>query len=152
MKRTVIALSSLASFAASGLLFYYVEVRGSDGYSYQAPNPWLGFILPGLLLILGFAFLVWACSDNIYNVHEGLVVDHSFTPAHTQPATYIPGTPGNGKTPGTPAVYVPARHVPDDWAIEVKDKEGHSGWLHFGSDVFKEYPIGTYYSEKKESK
>lgn len=108
------------------------------------------FVLP-LSLMIGFMLLfAWcfykAVSDNIYNIKAGKVIAQGFTPAHMTQAIYIPGTPGVNGNPGTQPTYVPAMWVDNDWALQLEDlSTGRTGWRHFGSNVFDEYPIGSYY-------
>ncbi len=154
MKRTVIVVAGVVCAAASVYGFWHFGI---------APNYRETNMLLALGLLLGFglaavAFFAWASSDNIYNVQDGEVIAHEFTAAYTIPPTvvqpvYTPPTQGIGGMPGTPMQYtpgytIPEQHVPDDWAIQLRDRRGRTGWLHFSRDVFGHYPVGSYYTRR----
>jgi hypothetical protein len=143
VRRTVIALTAAACLAGSAYSFYYFAIRPP----YYGPDygVWLEFVLPVVLLLASFGFLVWSFSDNIYNIKEGKVVGHSFEKAHMSPPVYVPGTPGTATTPGTPSIYVPGHWVPDTWSLQLEDARGRTGWISFEDNVFDQYPVGTNY-------
>jgi len=142
MRRTFFVLLTVGLLFGAGHSFYYFSIKPEWPERYSL---WLMGGLPLGLLILAVVTGCVAASDNIYRVKSGKVVDHSFTPAHTTQPVYIPGTPGNGTTPGTPSTYIPGHHEPDDWALCLENAKGRRGWLHFSGNVLKRYPIGSHY-------
>ncbi len=72
--------------------------------------------------------------DNPYRINSGQVVAQDFTPEHTVMVCSKVCTP---------------MFVPDDWAILLRNcqeyDQCHTGWLHFDSNVFDQYPKGSSY-------
>lgn len=98
-------------------------------------------VIPGVLIVAAFWATIWAADDNFYDVKSGVVIEHSFTAAHTTPVTCTPIT-----TNGITTISCSGgTYVPDDWAIEIRNENGKSGWIHFTQDVFADYPVGARY-------
>lgn len=142
MKRFFVVISGLCCLAGAGFAVYHFLMRYEAG---QSPMIWLAVALPIGLAVVGLVLLAWACSDNFYHVTSGTVVGHYFTPAHTTTPIWIPGTPGTGSSPATPGMMMPGHSEPDDWAIQIQDEHGRTGVLHFSSNVFNDYPMGSQY-------
>lgn len=91
------------------------------------------FVIPTVVLFIGIFSIMWSFSPNYYNISSGVVVEHTFTAAHT---SYVLV----GK------VLVPTRHD-DTWTITVYDEAtGRKGSFSYESaEAFKNYPVGSRY-------
>lgn len=137
MKRFVIVVAALATWFAAGYSIWYYTIR-PDSYE-ELAGLWEVVVLPLTLFLIGGGFLIWACSDNIYRIKTGTVVAHDFTPAHRTPTIFIYSS--------TLVMPIQDQWVEDDWAIQVEDDNGRTGWLHFDSaEVFERYPVGSRYT------
>lgn len=96
-----------------------------------------GKIIPAILCALGIAAFVMSVTCATDDVQSGVVIGQEYTPTHQNAPVLLPA----GKT----VVLMPGAHVPDDWAIEVKNDKGYTDWKHFDKNVFGEYPIGSHY-------
>ena len=123
---------SVLLFVATGVAFWWFMVR--DDFMRRA---WQAVGIPIVVMLVAFGSLFWSLNDNYYDVKSGVVIAQDFTAAHMTPPTVI----NNGKT----TTVVPGHWVDDDWAIEVRGDNGHTGWIHFSTNVFAEYPIGSHY-------
>ncbi len=138
MRRFCFGATCVMLFALSTWAFIHFALGSpptEDPYDHY--SLWLVFGLPGLLMCLGLVALCITASDNIYWVKSGIVISHRFTAAHEERTFRMYGK-----------VVMPAtEYVPADWALCVRDSRGREGWLHFSSNVFSRYPIGSHYPE-----
>lgn len=141
MKRFSIVTSGIVSIVGGFYSFYHFCLKPETSSIWLVFGPMIGLVL------LGITLLVWGMSDNLHNVKAGTVIGHNFTRAHMTQSVYIPGSPAIGSSPGTPATYIPGYWVNDDWAINLRDSKGRTGWLHFSANVLDEYPIGSRYPQ-----
>lgn len=134
MKRFVIFVAAAAAFISAGYWIYYFGFQLD--YYRQLSDLWV-IITPTIILFgVGVGLLIWATSFNIHRLKTGTVVNHSFTPANSS-FIFIPV--GNGATMLLPT---PAG---DEWAIQIQDNRGRTGWLCFSENVLVHYPIGSSY-------
>jgi hypothetical protein len=132
----VIVVAALATWFAAGYSIWYYTFR--PGYYEELASLWVVVALPLTLFLIGGGFLIWACSDNIYRINTGTVVAHDFTPAHRTPTTFIYSS--------NVVMPIQGQWIEDDWAIQIEDENGRTGWLHFDSpDIFELYPLGSRY-------
>lgn len=99
-------------------------------YSFTAVSV---IMLAGIVIPFTASFKL--VDDNPYRVQSGQVVAQDFTPEHTNLSCVNS--------------VCTATTVADDWALKLhncKDfKVCRSGWIHFDSNVFKQYPVGSNY-------
>jgi hypothetical protein len=143
MRRFGFIVSGFGLWVIAGYMFY----KNLIALDYmQDPSIWWAIIVPlGLLIVGAFPFIHGLTSDNIYNIKSGVVLAQDFTPRHyVQGTTTYTSSTVNGVTTMIP-IIVPGHWEDDDWALKLQDEAGHTGWLHFASDVFSNYPVGTHY-------
>ncbi|HEU0266144.1 MAG TPA: hypothetical protein VFQ70_00780 [Candidatus Saccharimonadaceae bacterium] len=122
---------TVAVFVIALFLFWFMM------FHLDLDSAWVAVGVPFVVLAISITMAFWSFNDNYYDVKSGTVVNQDFTPAHMTPSTII----NTGKT----ITVVPGTWVDDDWAIEVKNSDGVEGWIHFSSNPFSEYPIGSHY-------
>lgn len=126
----------LAAAAATIALVVYgcVVVIGDDDYHFVA----VIVVALSLVVAMGMTSLK-ALDDNSYRVTRGIVIGQNFTPAYFTPLVCT----------GNPVVCTGNVYVPDDWALTLRDCETYErcveGTLHFASNVFGQYPVGSHY-------
>lgn len=99
------------------------------------------------LLAAGAAVLALA-GCNITDPHarwlwntpdEGIVHDHSFTPAHYN---YGQSCSGN------PQICIPTQtYIPDDWSLDLYADDGDHGWTSVSENAYTKCLIGQRYPE-----
>ena len=132
ISQSVAIAISVVLFIATGIAIWWFMIK--DDYNRPA---WRALGIPVAMMVVAVGSLFWSLNDNYYDVKSGVVVAQDFTPAHMTPPTII----YTGKT----TTVVPGHWVDDDWAIEIRGDNGHTGWIHFSTNVFAEYPIGSHY-------
>lgn len=96
--------------------------------------------------VIGIAWFValgswaWSADDNFYDVKSGIVIGQKFTPAYVTPVIC--------STSNNVPVCSGGQYIPDDWAIEIRGGDGKTGKIHFGNNVFTEYPNGSHYPHR----
>lgn len=123
---------TVALFVLAGVAFWWFLAHED----FDRPV-WQAIGIPFVILLVAFGSLFWSANDNYYDITSGTVVSQDFTAAHMTPPTVI----NNGKT----TTVIPGHWVDDSWAIEIRGGSGHTGWIHFESNVFSQYPIGSHY-------
>ncbi|HSX44365.1 MAG TPA: hypothetical protein VLE69_03685 [Candidatus Saccharimonadales bacterium] len=134
MKRAVVTLG-IALLIASVYTFYH-NVIAAPHANEASINFWTSVGLPTFLFVLGAVALVWATSDNFYRIKTGKVIAYKFSPAHHVEAIMV-GI--------NPPVVMPEYEELDHFSIQLRDKRGRIGWIHFDCDISGDYPINSQY-------
>jgi len=131
MPQSVAITLTVAVFVAAFVLFWFLT------FHLDVESAWVAIGVPFVVLAISIAMAFWLLNDNYNHVTSGVVVNEQFTPAHETPPTII--------STGKVTTVVPGTWVDDDWSIEVRNDQGKEGWIHFSSNPFAEYPIGSQY-------
>lgn len=129
-----IAISVILIVIAIAVTWWSVFRIGFNGYR---ESIWVGVVLPVALWAIALGSLIWSLDDNFYDVKSGVVIGQTFTPAYITPVTCT--------SVGNTTVCSGGVPIPDDWAIEIRGTNGKTGSIHFGTNVFAEYPKGSLY-------
>ena len=110
-------------FTLAVISFWYLVIHREGG------SLWIAFGVPTVLVLAALPMLFKSLDDNYYHVTSGIVVAQKFTPAHSV------------------APIIPGFWTEDDWALKVRDAQGHEGWIHFLNDPFTVFPVGSHFPQ-----
>lgn len=128
----------MASFvgAAVSAWMLLVEARGA-AVAFCVAASWC-FIGAGLM------FTLWGCYGEFRKVETGIVVAHGHEPAYRLPAQYF-RAPHVSRI-SMPDMWMPSSDVPERWSLTIMDEKGRTATLYFDTNVHRQYPISSYYS------
>lgn len=138
MTRTIVLFCGMASFVGAALTasVLLTEARGF-AIALCIAASWC-FIAAGLMLTL------WGCYGEFCEVRSGIVVAHGHEPAYRLPAQCF-RAPQVSRI-NTPDMWMPASDVPERWSLTIMDEKGRTATLYFETNVHRQYPISSYYS------